>query len=534
MQGYVRSSVVMALSLIASVPAQEQQTIKSTSRLVQVNVLVRDGNGNPLTNLTKDDFTLQVSGKPHPIQLFSAERNVTPSPPPAQPAPQILSNRTLPDQPNLVIVLFDELNTTAMDVATARKHLLHVFTNPELNSRTALYVLGNDLKILRDFIVDRAALAAAVAAHPSAPQFVTIGSELGDLADAAAPAAATAMGRADLMVQDARDAHRVRVTLGALETIAAHIAGIPGRKTLIWVTGGLPFIIGFDPETFNKARVGERNLYAEALQATRMLSESDVTIDVVDARGVQTDDQSDLRRRRSASGRYGETAFKVDRNYEAMVAAAKETGGEVFRNTNDIGRAVERAIEASSVTYTLGFYVPSGDLDGRFHPIKVSVKQRGTQPRCRTGFLATPDVLSDKQVSGPLQSLLGSPLSRSDISLRLEIRPEAANRLKLTVHIGPEGMTLTEENGKWNGTFEWMAASGRNGAYDTPGRQLKVSLNGEAYRDFMAHGLTVNQIISSGESDNEVGVAIRDAGSGAIGTLRLFRRISPAAIGTQR
>ena len=95
-------------------------------------------------------------------------------------------------------------------------------------------------------------------------------------------------------------------------------------------------------------------------------------------------------------------------------------------------------------------------------------------------------------------------------------------------------MTLTEENGKWNGTFEWMADSGRNGAYDTPGRQLKVSLNGEAYRDFMAHGLTVNQIISSGESDNEVGVAIRDAGSGAIGTLRLFRRISPAAIGTQR
>jgi ribosomal protein L30E len=54
----------MALSLIASVPAQEQQTIKSTSRLVQVNVLVRDGNGNPLTNLTKDDFTLQVSSNP--------------------------------------------------------------------------------------------------------------------------------------------------------------------------------------------------------------------------------------------------------------------------------------------------------------------------------------------------------------------------------------------------------------------------------------------------------------------------------------
>jgi hypothetical protein len=37
--------------------AAQTQPLRVTSRLVQVNVIVQDKNGQPVTGLTKDDFT---------------------------------------------------------------------------------------------------------------------------------------------------------------------------------------------------------------------------------------------------------------------------------------------------------------------------------------------------------------------------------------------------------------------------------------------------------------------------------------------
>src|SRR3989442_12651370 len=64
---------------------QEPPVVRVTTRLVQVNVIVQDRKGEPVTDLTRDDFTLLDQGQPQIVSTFSVESLRTP--PAAQHAP---------------------------------------------------------------------------------------------------------------------------------------------------------------------------------------------------------------------------------------------------------------------------------------------------------------------------------------------------------------------------------------------------------------------------------------------------------------
>jgi VWFA-related protein len=433
------------------------------------------------------------------------------------------SNRPVAGDPNLVIILFDEYNTSSIDVARARKQLVEVISRLEPNSRIALYLLTKELKVLLDFTTERAALAAKLAAHAPVPGFTTEGLELGPTVETRSAALQAALAHAEAMVSDARSAHRVEVTLDALNLISAHVAGIPGRKTLIWLTSGVPMLIGYDPASFGASRVGQRNLNPEVIRTARNLERADIAVDTVDLRGIRPDDQAKVpnTRRRLPNA---QSPFEMDSSYDTMMALAKETGGEVFRNTNDIGRAVQRAIDDSQVSYTLGFYASQAELDGSYRSFRVQVKGHGMHLRYRSGFFATPDPSAQESLTQPLAGLLGAGVSLSEISLTAEIQHLPNGTYRLTAHVGPDGLTLREENGQWTGDLEWLAAPGKKGLYSAPSQRLHVVLKSDAYREVRAHGLALTQLIALQEEDSEIGTAVRDVSTGAVGSIRMFRR----------
>ena len=505
------------------VPAQAQETIHASTRLVQINVLAQDSKGQPVPDLTQQDFTLEVSGRRRPIQVFSIERNAMPGGGAPVSTELAFSNRAAAGDPNLVIILFDEYNTSPRDVAHARKQLLDTVSGLDANSRVAFYVLTHELKILFDFTTDRAALTAKLAAHSPAVGFTTEGDEIPSPGSTASPSLDAALGRAELTLAAARAAHRAEVTLDALNLISAHVAGVQGRKTLVWLTGGVPILVGHDPAFRDQGSKYERNLSIEVLRTSQALDRADIAVDVVDLRGLRPDDQSRIRSPRRPLPN-GQPAFAIDANYESMATLAHETGGEVFRNTNDIGRAVKLAIRDSQVSYALGFYASREELDGSFRPLRLQVNRRGVHLRYRTGFLATPDPDPNERLKQPLAGLLGAPVSLSEIGLRIEIQHAPGGKYELTAHAGPSGLTLREVGGVWTGDFEWLAAAGRNGVYTASSQRLHIALKPDAYREVMAHGLTLTQSLALQAGDTEIGAAIRDVNTGTAGTLRLFHR----------
>lgn len=52
-----------------------QPTLRVTTHLVQVNVIVQDRRGQPVADLARDDFVLLEEGREQPIRLFSTEPN---------------------------------------------------------------------------------------------------------------------------------------------------------------------------------------------------------------------------------------------------------------------------------------------------------------------------------------------------------------------------------------------------------------------------------------------------------------------------
>ena len=101
--------------------------LRVTTRLVQINVIVNDKHGNPITGLTKDDFVLLDNKHPQQIQLFSAETNLPGDQVSAPLPPDTFTNRlsehaSVPA--SVTVILLDALNTEFADQALTRKQVL--------------------------------------------------------------------------------------------------------------------------------------------------------------------------------------------------------------------------------------------------------------------------------------------------------------------------------------------------------------------------------------------------------------------------
>jgi VWFA-related protein len=69
---------------------------------------------------------------------------------------------------------------------------------------------------------------------------------------------------------------------------------------------------------------------------------------------------------------------------------AKETGGFLIENTNDLGAGVARMQQERTTYYLLGYEPTNATMDGKFRRVSVKVKRSKVSVRARPGYLAAP------------------------------------------------------------------------------------------------------------------------------------------------
>jgi VWFA-related protein len=554
--------------LLVAIAESQAPLIRVTTRMVEVNVIVRDKKG-PVRGLTRDDFVLLDKGKPQTIGAFSMVELRTPHVSTARQERRILSNRpeelgALPS--STTVVLLDGVNTDTRDQGYAKRQFLKFLKQVRPEDRIAVYALGATLRVLHDFTSDARSLLAAVAKYggdvtgqleASNPDLV----ETGDIQFDAwmNDSAGMISGRAII--------DRARTTAAALEAVANHIARLPGRKNLVWVSGSFPFAIGhfgadgvanwedaeFDQQVSggrgksssgggaaagglgavnihdgNPARA-QQNFDAEIRRATRALNDANISVYPVDARGLiamprnmtaegsRSVDRASLSQRQPLS-----TLAPVGRS--TMVAIADATGGQVFDSTNDIQGAIRSAIDDSEVTYTLGFYPDSKTLDAKFHELKVQVKRAGVDVRFRKGYLASPDApIADAERGEQISTALSTTLEAAGIGLKAAAEPVAGKpgAVVVTVAIDPKDLTFDAKDGKRAAvvdlSFSARAADGRD--LGTTSQALRLNLEPARYAAVMEQGITVNKTFEADAKRAQVRVAVFDRGSGKLGSL---------------
>ncbi len=131
----------------------------------------------------------------------------------------------------------------------------------------------------------------------------------------------------------------------------------------------------------------------------------------------------------------------------ALLQMSHDTGGEVFRNTNDLGVALEKMANQTSVTYVLSFQ-PELKQDGSYHPIKVQLKNppRGTKVTARSGYYSPRPFNQQRPVEKMLSvanQLMGSNQGGS-ISTAVLAEPfrTAGPKAYVPVFVEADGATL--------------------------------------------------------------------------------------------
>jgi VWFA-related protein len=518
---------LLALAL-AVAPLTSQ--IRVTTRLVEVNVIVRDRNG-AVRGLTKDDFELYDRGKRRDIAFFS-ENSSAPKPPTPLP-PNVSSN--LPehrgiDRAGVTIVLFDGVNTPAADQIWAKRQFLAFLAQAQPQDRIAVYSLGRNLRVLTDFTTDPKRLAAVVAPYRGRVDFA-LDAPL-ERVTSDDPASDEQWNEFLQKFEDEQLDRRIQHTADAVEAIARQIGAIPGRKNLIWMSAGFPFE-NQDPR-FPK-------LYGEAAERmARALSAVNFALYPVDARGLvampsmAADGRFAAPRRPGlltptsplASGGRGPVSGPVraegmtPSGQAVMNLLAQATGGRAFTDTNDIRGAIRTVLDESASTYTLAFRPEEADLDSKSHKLTVKVNRPGVESRHRDSYLAVADPpRDDGNRAAEIRSAIVSPLDTGGIGLR--VRATRGAELRLDVLITAQDVTFEHTGEHWNASMQAIlaqrAADGRD--LGTTFYTVGPDFDDTHYKDALAKGVGFSKSIAAAPDAVDVKVIVVDRASGRIGSL---------------
>lgn len=552
----------LGLFLLPNLYAQAQQSVppvsipvfRVTARQVQVHVLVHNKQGRPVADLTREDFAIYDKGQLQPIRYFAVETStVTPEPAPAL-APGFVSNR-LSGSPerhdvvprSLTAILLDGAGTPTRYQIAWKRGVLKFLGQLRPGDKVAIYALTDSLHVLHDFTSDTAALLKALEQYriflqqPAETQAL-----YSEVERSSGPVDAGAFAWQRLIFGSAVEAQARQWTqnslqsLAALRAVANHMAGMPGRKSLIWLGAG----VSINP-------VGPANA-PQPLESRRILAmagNTGVAIYPVDARGLigpfdynptlAAEAPSPLG---GASGRNqipGKkpldrvVQFGINFSQANMRLIADLTGGRAFLNSNDISGAIRAAMDDSQVSYTLGFSPTHNQWDGSYREIKVKVREssgRGSlETRYRKGYYAAPLESGDSALrETALANLLQSPLSATGIGVRARLVEKyisgdnTTSQLQLVID-AHDIIFNPDDQQRWVGDID-MSLEVRDGngkPLHKLARNLHLAANKDTYDQYLQSGVSVRINVQTPTGAAGARIAIRDIVSGLTGSVDL-------------
>jgi VWFA-related protein len=491
---------------------------KATTRLVTIDVVVQDHKGQPVQGLTKDDFELLEDGEPQKISVFSVEGNsASPGPgaPPIGAPAATLPLQTVANPPasppaapaTATVILLDGLNTSVEDLAMARNQVAKFIRQMEPQDRVALYTLGANLRVLQDFTNDPALLLKALEGmNPhravAAVESTAMSAEVGGILD-----------RTQSMYDPSQNIHTLQrpiMTLSVFAAISEHLAHVPGRKTLLWISYGIPITV----KTFvPNAPPDETDLTPQIRRVSRLLSNYHVAVYPIDARGLVV-------------GIFGGGRRAMENAHGASLLLAGLTGGRAVYSDNDFVLAMRTAIDDSKLTYVLGFYPAAEKWDSQFHTFKVRVNRPGVKLLYRTGYLAVDEQNqpADEQ-QRMIDSALQSPVDSTAIGFRAQLQKSGGGgtpQLILNLTVDITDLQLKQDYNHWTGGVEIIIAQrGPDGnivSESTRKHSVALNLKEDLYTQLQKQGLSLSFPVALDPHSSQLKVLVRDANSGAMGS----------------
>ena len=536
--------------------------MRVTTQMVEVGVVAKDKHGVPVSDLDRANFQVFDDGKRQEIRVFTKQiagsgpvRDVTPAlANSAAAGTRIFSNRAEPDSATtaVTVLLIDTMNTNWADQVFARREMVRFLRQIHPEDRIGIYTMGGgSFGILYEFTQDASELVRRLAAWSpgadqvpmsfaarsadSGRQFLSwlqssisgggsgTGLVPGDVGEMMTNEIGIAM-HTGMEDEGGIGPDRVTLTLKVLAAVASHLAALPGRKNLIWITGGVPI---------------RADHYWELVAAMRAVNNAHVTIYPVDARGLLTlvpDASTNFGTMTPDSGyrggaSYGGQATINAGRYnaaiqDAMSEVAGRSGGRPLYNRNDISGAIREAYEDASVTYMLGYYPAEAKHDDKYHKITVKVAGRSdVQLHYRKGYVDEATRASDpKRRTKDLRDAVWSPIDATAVALTAHATSSLpAGSCDLALSIDIRGLSLEQDGNRTIGRFDLRVVQKNQAGeqFDWMEEGLDLQLTPESYERVLRDGLPYRRTISLNPRATVLRVIVRDTASGNLGSLTI-------------
>lgn len=440
MPRFVQLSVILLIPALVFAQTPEatapEAVLHIASRLVYVDVVVRDAKGQVVHGLSAPDFVLKEDGVEQKISFFNEHLPELPDEAAGNAAPQTkFSNVTPQGAPkSMLILLFDLLNTANDDQLTARQQMLKFLGNLPPGQRVTLFTLTNEMKMVQGTTGSPALLAAA--SSMLKPRAILSGSQSESLEDQQIAAnAAAQFGRhpgASTSMENsgpASDNHDYEVramrTISALSEVAKEITDYPGRKSLYWLAESYPLSVDVagppvytsvmgGTQQFNNSLIASQSHFNQTSQqemrtTLNALATARIAVYPTSVLGLTT---------RSATAAISGSPmvnsdpgdprggfFTVGNLRTEMNNLAEATGGESVWGSNDIAGAMHHSLDDNASYYTLAYRPSNSKWDGQFRQIHLDVTG-GSSLIYRRGYFAFANGPQDNKDSDQPRDLL--------------------------------------------------------------------------------------------------------------------------------
>ncbi|MEQ1949390.1 MAG: VWA domain-containing protein [Bryobacteraceae bacterium] len=482
------------LFLLAASTLAQDVTFTVDTKLVVVNITVRDKAGRVVTNLKKEDFRIIEDNAPQTIASFdlqelSAEpmaplsttgsaqtletRNPQNTQTAAVRAAQVARDMKQYEDRRLIGLFFDLSSMGPAEQVRARdaaiKYLQTQMTRADLVS---VMTFGNKFRVLADFTDDRETLIALIR-----------GIATGEGSDLAALSSTGADADDDSGAFAADDTEfnifNTDRKLTALEDAAHKLAVYPEKKALIYFSGGIEKT-GIENESQLKATVNA------AVRAN-------VSVYAVDTRGLVASapggDASSASPRGTSilSGtRQRSDRASMEASQDSLFALAADTGGKALFDTNDLTLVMKQAQDDIRSYYTLTYTSTNTAEDGRYRRIRVQLVNSAYKDYkldYRNGYYANKQfknfTSADKERQLEEALTLGDPVSELPLALEVDYFRVAKDRYFVPISVKMPGSTLllAKKGGKQSADLDFIGQVRDSSGRLVGGVRDKITIN---------------------------------------------------------
>lgn len=461
--------------------------------MVDLNVVAVDNHGQPVTDLSRNEFQVSDSGKPQTIAFFRHRDSELWHAPAL--GPKEFSNRGGANIPHATLILFDLLNERFATRGTSANQLVHDLEALETADFVYLYLLT-----LNGSLYPVHGLPGREG-ETSQPGGVPWTRQIKPLLDQALRTV-TQLRPFDIDV-----AVREQLTYYALSAISVQLSRVPGRKSIVWLTDGVPIELG--P---NRSDTGDWVDFTPMLrQMSDAFDRSGVAIYPVRLIMMGSADSM------GGPGRSGIGSMDTLNQFAEM------TGGRPD-GVKDIGSAVRQAIKDMRTSYQIAYYPPPKNWDDKFHKIRVTCTRKGVRIQAKMGYYAWREAPGAKSEEA-IDSAMSTTFDAAEIGLRAALAPDArgGHTAHLDAHIDARDVVLVQTGDVYEGQLRLAVVRYPPGQRPERGPVVPVDLHYSAQQRDQAlqQGIAYVQDVTLAEETKTIRLIVFDRGSNAIGSVTM-------------